>query len=191
MPPRQSPRSHPRPSDCWSRWASHRRGASGNSEGEHHPNEMVVGPEPVRGAVARGGEHARCPTRYSPHAISSVECSPPSQCPGRGRYGVGALTGECTLTGVAWQTKSARLVPCAVTTTLIVAAQLSGAGPPGSPDSPPITVYEPGGSVTEYRPSAPTRATWPCPLPFGARKPSTPPRRCTVPLPGRKFSPPR
>ena len=103
----------------------------------------------------------------------------------------GRAPGERTLTGVAWQTKSARVVPRAVTTTLIVASQLSGAGPPGPPDSPPITVYEPAGSVTEYRPSAPTRATWPCPLPFGAKKPSIPPRRCTVPLPGRKFSPPR
>ena len=57
----------------------------------------------------------------------------------------------------------------AVTTTLIDAAQVSGAGPPECPDRPPITEYDPGGSVTEYSPSGadPRRVAVPASMDVG------------------------
>ena len=67
-------------------------------------------------------------------------------------YGLGEFT------GVAWQTKSARVVAFALTLTFIVATHASGAGPPGCRLGAPMTEYEPGGSVTVYEPSAATAA---------------------------------
>ena len=80
-----------------------------------------------------------------------------------GGYGVAiALAGR--------HTKSALVVRCAVTTTCIVPAHLSGAGPSGLPESPPTTEYEPGTSITEYEPSAPTDVVSPCEGPCGPRE---------------------
>jgi hypothetical protein len=75
----------------------------------------------------------------------------------------------------ARQTKSAVVVLFAVTTTVIVPAHDS-AGDPACLASPPITEYEPGGSVMVYSPSAPTLVVRPFPSPWD---------------PGEKFRPPR